>query len=203
LLEIRNTKVYGLDESMLRSGYPMRTEPMEEVYSNSTITKRARALGACKQGSGHDNFLKGIIVQFDLKYSLYFTKQMERYHWFDIISSGSTMHTITKRGDISEYCNKYVDKTIITFVNNIIDEYNREENTKVKYELFMKIISNLPSGFELWAGISTNYLQLKTMYNQRKNHKLKEDWGYFCTWCENLPMFTDLVLKGTKDVNGI
>jgi hypothetical protein len=42
-------------------------------------------------------------------------------------------------------------------------------------------------GFELWMGISTNYLQLKTIYNQRKHHKL-EDWKIFCNWIESLPM---------------
>lgn len=201
MLEIRNTEVYGLRESMLRSGYPMRTEPMEKVYNNAEIDKRAKNLGTCKPGSGHDNYLKGIIVQFDLKYSLYFTKQMERYHWFDIVSSSSTMHTITKRGDISEYCNEYVLPQTIESINRMIKRYNEVEDKEEKYNWFMHIISNLPSGFELWAGMSTNYLQLKTMYNQRKNHKLKEDWGYFCAWCESLPMFKEIVLQEKKNDN--
>lgn len=50
-------------------------------------------------------------------------------------------------------------------------------------------------GFEMWMTISTNYLQLKTIYSQRKNHKLKEDWGAFCKWCEELPMFLELTQK--------
>ena len=41
-----------------------------------------------------------------------------------------------------------------------------------KYEVFMKIISNCPLGLEKWMHISTNYQQLKTIYSQRKNHKL-------------------------------
>jgi hypothetical protein len=48
-------------------------------------------------------------------------------------------------------------------------------------------------GFELWMGISTNYLQLKTIYNQRKAHKL-EDWKYFCNWIESLPL-KDLIIS--------
>ena len=52
----------------------------------------------------------------------------------------------------------------------------------------MKCISNCPLGLELWMGITTNYLQLKTIYQQRKNHKLKEDWGVFCDMIEKLPM---------------
>jgi hypothetical protein len=49
-------------------------------------------------------------------------------------------------------------------------------------------------GYELWMGISTNYLQLKTIYFQRRNHKLDE-WKYFCKWIEKLPMFNNLILK--------
>lgn len=41
--------------------------------------------------------------------------------------------------------------------------------------------------------VSTNYLQLKTMYRQRKHHKLKEDWNAFCQMCEKLPMFLELI----------
>ena len=39
--------------------------------------------------------------------------------------------------------------------------------------------------------------QLKTMYYQRRNHKLKE-WHTFCDWCLTLPHFTDFVIK--KDI---
>jgi hypothetical protein len=37
----------------------------------------------------------------------------------------------------------------------------------------------------------TNYQQLKTMYIQRHNHKLKE-WHVFCDWCVSLPHFLEL-----------
>ena len=46
-------------------------------------------------------------------------------------------------------------------------------------------------GFCLGATMTTNYQQLKTMYHQRKYHKLKE-WGVFCKWCESLPQFIEL-----------
>ena len=38
----------------------------------------------------------------------------------------------------------------------------------------------------LTQGIVTNYLQLKTIYNQRKNHRLPE-WRLFCDWIKTLP----------------
>jgi hypothetical protein len=40
---------------------------------------------------------------------------------------------------------------------------------------------------------TTNYLQLRTIYHQRKNHKLKEDWGAFCDWIKSLPYSKELI----------
>lgn len=235
MIEIKNTKVYGLEESIIRSGYPHTVGEPDDLdecllFADKSERERAIKLGSVKSGSGHDCFIKGVTVQFDLKFSLYFTKQLQRYHFIDFISSQSTMHSITKM-DIKESCNKYVEQGIIDIVEYWVDLYNRFDEISVeqppcpvdsmmkeafhmekpvvyyvqynddvipltKYDIFMRIISNIPSGFEYWAGMTTNYLQLKSIFLQRKNHKLKEDWGYFCDWIEGLPMFKELVLKG-------
>lgn len=210
-MEIKNVKVAFLEESIIRSGYPMQFgEPKDLYYGDGYIDpdaksdsdkKRADKLSNTPVGSGHNNFLKGIIVQFDLKYPQYFTPQLQRYHWIDIISSQSKMHRLTSVENIGESCNKYVLPDVYDIVNELIFNYNslKEEdypvhmlsygkNISSKQEMFQYIISNLPMGYEMWMGVSTNYLQLKTIYNQRKNHKLKDDWGYFCDWIKTLPM---------------
>lgn len=208
MLEIKNVKVYGLNESIIRSGYPMKIGEPEDlndesielrIAPSSDSVNRSKRLADTPIGSGHSNYLKGIIVQFDLKYPQYVTPQLQRYNWIDIISSQSKMHKLTSIKDISPYCNKYVSKVICDEVNRLISMYNDEQKFKpktyrelkisndIKKELFHRIISSLPMGYELWMGISTNYLQLKTIYKQRKTHKL-EDWGLFCDWVESLPM---------------
>lgn len=238
MIEIKNTKIFGLEDAMVRSGYPHSVGPPLDLdgvfqFADSKDRKRSMSLGRVKSGSGHDCFLKGILVTFDLKYSLYFIKQLQRYHFIDFISSQSTMHSILNM-NIKESCNKYVDPKLIEVIKYWIDLYNRFDEISVeqqdcfvdsfmkeafqmekpriikyveynkdiklltKYDIFMRIISNLPAGFEYWAGMTTNYLQLKTIHKQRKNHKLKEDWGYFCHWIENLPMFKELVLGEKK-----
>lgn len=204
MVKIKNTCVVGLREAKIRSGFPMIAGEPVSLYDVSTenivdeMVKKAKdrsiKLGNVPSGSGHDNFLKGITVTFDIQYPLYFSKQMQRYHFMDFISSQSTMHTITARGDIKQFCNKYVNDEIIDIINAYIRKYNLAFNDENRYETFMKIVSNLPSGFQLWAGMTTNYLQLKTIYNQRYNHKLKEDWGVFCKWIEKLPEFKELCL---------
>lgn len=200
MLKIKHTQVLGINESLIRSGFSTRTgePPLQDYFFGASKKdyERGRKLGSKPSGSGHPNFLKGIIVQFDLKYSLYITKQLQRYHWFEIISSQSTMYTLTKRGNIDDCVNKYVSQYIINYVNGLIREYNCNKS----YSLFMQIVSNLPSGYEQWMGITTNYLQLKTIYQQRKNHELKEDYEYLCNWMVNLPHFKTLIL-GEKDPN--
>ena len=70
---IENTEVHGLTKSIIASGNAMRTvmdDNTVEAPSEKDI-KRARTLGKTGTGQGHDNFLNGIIVQFDLYAPLY------------------------------------------------------------------------------------------------------------------------------------
>lgn len=190
--KIENTQVYGLDNAIIKSGNPMRTEIADYINPSKKDITRAIKLGNAKSGSGHDCFLKGIIVQFDITAPLYWWKQAQRYSWLDFISSESTMHCIMKF-NLKEQCNKYVFTETIEKLEKLVTEYNSQE-TKDK-DLWYTIISNIPSGFHLGASMTTNYLQLKTIYNQRKGHKLTQEWGYFCDWCESLPMFNELCLE--------
>lgn len=210
MVEIKNVDVHDLWKSFARSGYPMMVgDPTLYDQDKEEVLKRVFTLGKAKSGSGHDNFLKGIHVSFDLKYPMYFSPELQRYNWISIVSSQSTMHRLTVAGgklDFHNMFNKYVDHMVIDVVQAYVENYNRlslgwdkniyateEEWNNEKYNQFMRAISNLPRGYEMWMGISTNYLQLKTIYKQRKNHKLKEDWGSFCDMCKELPYFLDLI----------
>lgn len=229
MLEVKNYEVYGLERAVKASGLPMSTDPDNVAYSD----KRASVLGNAKAGSGHDCFLKGIIVEARVKYPLYWTKQFQRYHFADIVSSQSTMHRVTKF-NIGEQCNEWVDRDIIDIIQDKVNAYNlmEKENLNTIYlvrnlhepykfyesdpkelsyymsndfvwtvkeiskkDLFMEIVSCLPSGFEMEMEIVTNYLQLKTIYQQRRHHKLP-DWKVFCDWIESLPNFKEFCLKG-------
>ncbi|HSQ90185.1 hypothetical protein [Romboutsia sp.] len=192
VLEISNDKVHGLSDSILASGYPMQTEVESNQYKIPVDgdVKRAKVLSGCKPGTGHDCFLKGIIVQFDVKASEYWYRQADRYTWFDYVSSQSKMHRLLKM-DIDENCNEWVDARIKAVLMEKICKYNQmvEDGGYTKLQLsyaFQEVVSNCPSGFMLTARKTTNYLQLKTMYNQRKGHKLQE-WRVFCEWVKTLP----------------
>ena len=181
---INNVNVYGLEESIAASGYPMATEIMNLVdikKAGEKSNERAKKLAKTAIGSGHDQFLTSIIVQFDLTFPLKAWVELQRYHFIDFCSSMSTMHRIINM-DIDKYCNKYVSENIKSILRAYILEY-KENPTE---ENFRKVIYNIPSGFEYTARLTTNYRQLKTIYSQRKNHRLP-DWKMFCEWIETLP----------------
>lgn len=185
-MKIKNRKVYGLEDAILASGYPMEFENKLKVVAEQKDYNRAERLGATNSGSGHDCYLKGIIYQADVTAPQYWWIQFQRYHFADIVSSQSKMHRITKM-NLDEQCNEYVLPETKDILQKLVDKYNSNKTS----DNFQKIIANTPMGLELKARITTNYLQLKTIYNQRRNHKLQE-WQYFCDELEQLPKFLSL-----------
>ena len=184
---ITNTKIYGLDESIVRAKYPMS---VDTSILNSDITKGILALSNCEKGTGHDQWLTGVIVQFDLTYPVKAWTEAERYTWLDFISSQSTMHRIAKF-DLDNQYSEYTDPRSIVIVKELVEKYNETKDP----EDYLRILMSNPCGFKLTAGMSTNYRQLKTIYAQRKTHRLPE-WREFCVWIETLPKFKELCLRG-------
>ena len=106
---MNNMEVYGLNESIKASKYPMSTNIS---LLNSDVTDTVKSLGAAPAGSGHDNFLNGIIVQFDLTFSLKAWTEMQRYHFIAKITNysretirqilnGTRTYTYYKKGKYS------------------------------------------------------------------------------------------------------
>ena len=194
---ISNIKVYDLEESMRAAGYPMRTNLNEAPDFTKDWDRAQRLTKASKFNAAHAQFLTGIVVNFDLTFSNKAWVEAERYRFLNFVSSQSTMHCITKFG-LRAQCNKYVDERIITIVQEYIDLYNSltaqdEETIEFKKNLYLKILYNLPPGFQLTARMTTNYRCLLNIYNQRHDHRLPE-WREFCNQLlEELPFFRELV----------
>lgn len=209
-MKVDNIKVYDLEESIIASGYPMRIniedmrmeacyfmdclnhapwEVEEDIINANKRFDVAKKLGTTEKGEGHDQFLTGIRVAFDLTFTNKAWVELERYRFIDFVSSQSTMHRISKF-DLKQQYNEYVDERIIDIMEELKDRYN-ETGDKEDY---LKLLYSNPSGFQLTARLTTNYRALKTVYSQRKNHRLPE-WREFCEWIETLPYFKELCLK--------
>lgn len=215
MLEISNVKVYDLKESVIACRNAMRTEmPEYTIEEFKKSLERAKTLAKCGGGSGHSNFRKGIRVSFDIKYPNYISPELQRYNFVDIVSSSSKMHKLMSM-DLDFACNKYVPQIFIDEMRKLVVLYKEikdsteyhlhvfkfRDGTRIfaknkqeaLYYAFMQCISACPQGIELFMRCSTNYEQLATIYRQRKNHKLKEDWGAFCDFIKSLPYSKELI----------
>lgn len=209
---VKNAKVFGLEDSIRRSKFPMAVD----ISSLSdTLTNTALSLAQSERGAGHDQWLTGVIVQFDLTFTIKAWVEAERYHFFDFVSSQSTMHRIAEFPVERQVC-KYVDNDAVALVNKKLADYKHYEAKirdlkasgvqddrlksvqEEKAEAYLRLLYNTPVGFMLTAGMTTNYRQLKTIYAQRKAHRLPE-WRAFCKWIETLP-HSELI-TGKKETN--
>ena len=210
MANITNTEVFGLASSIYRSGYPMmdkaptanefrkNVEDIEKCIAKNDVSnphiKRAIKLGNAK-GGGHDQFLTGITVTFDLTISNKALVEAERYTFLNFISSMSSMHRASVF-KIGSCCNNYVSDIEIKEaerLQKIYNDINEKLYTDDKKQAYLNLLYNMPSGFELMAGMVTNYRCLKNIYAQRKNHRLP-DWRIVCDWIEKLPYFKELCL---------
>lgn len=215
-MKISNVRVYDLDESLVASGYPMRTKlhmgpPTENDFRRGHNLSLATT---GENGNGaHDQFLTGIRVNFDLTCTNKMWVEAERYRFLEFVSSQSTMHRITKF-DIKNCYNSHVDDRIINIMAEKVEEYNAlaAEKDRISKEInitegstilrdfsialakkYLEILYSNPAGFELTARMTTNYRCLKNIYKQRKDHRLPE-WREFCKWIETLPYAQQLIL---------
>ena len=180
---VTDAVVYGLDESVKRAKYPMSTDISKLT---TELTDGLKHLANSKKGGGHDNWLNGIVVQFDLTMTVKAWTEAERYHFLDFVSSQSTMHRIADF-DLDNQYTEYTDPRIVEIVKELRDRYDQTNDP----EDYLRLLMSNPCGFRLTAGMTTNYRQLKTIYAQRRNHRLPE-WREFCRWIELLP-HSDLI----------
>lgn len=208
-MKLEKVRVYDLEESMIASGYPMRTEFDEEEVSDKTL-KRCKNLTKASNGNGaHGQWMTGVRVAFDLTCTNKMWVEAERYRFLEFVSSQSTMHRITKF-DLDKSYNEYVDSRVVDIMKEKIAEYNticeiesalpkdvnqqfrREFYAYAKRQKYLEILYTNPAGFELTARITTSYRCLLNIYIQRHDHRLPE-WRDFCAELLKLPYFPELV----------
>jgi hypothetical protein len=207
-MKIENIKVYDLEESLIASGYPMRTE-LPSRHADEKDIKRGMKLTKASNGNGaHGQWLTGVRVAFDLTCTNKMWVEAERYRFLEFVSSQSTMHKITKFNLDGQYC-EYVDPRVVEIMKEKVEEYNklketfdllpkgvsdklRQDMNEVLKNKYLEILYTNPAGFELTARMTTNYRCLLNIYIQRRDHRLPE-WREFCQQLLELPLFKEIV----------
>ena len=210
-MKIDNVKIYDLEESLIASGYPMRTEAVMREPDEKDWKRGIKLTEASDRNPAHAQFLTGIRVNFDLTCTNKMWVEAERYRFLEFVSSQSTMHRITKFNLRDQY-NQYVDHRIIEIMeekliqyqalekelNELMEhdnyEYDEKRLKNLKHQKYMELLYSNPAGFELTARMATNYRSLRNIYLQRHDHRLQE-WRDFCAWIETLPYDNELLIR--------
>ena len=198
-MRITNLQVYDMNNAIRASGYPMKAFldfDAQHRYIDDLDWKRAVSLSSRESSEGHDNFLSGILVSFDLTCTIKMWTEFERYHFAQIVSSQSTMHRLVKM-ELDTAFTPYTDPEIVNRLKVLQNRYNEDPSTIN----FLTLLYSCPTGLHLTARVTTNYRQLKTMIKQRHNHRLPE-WRDFCTQIvSQCPLAYEFLVKGEKEHN--
>lgn len=160
-------------------------------------------------GPEHRKFLRQIFVTVDITAPLYWWKEFDTYKISTTANSTSTMHKLTSKPitldcfEIDDYfselaCDDGTDKWPINeylenhiwFLEMLRQKYI--ETNDVRY--WKELVRWLPEGWlqtRTWTG---DYETLRSMYHQRKNHKLTE-WHQFCDFIETLPYAKEFIME--------
>ena len=174
---VSNVKIYDLEESIIASGYPMRTKAEGREVEDKDLNRGKNLVKASLKGNtAHHQFLTGIRVNFDLTFTNKAWVEAERYRFLEFVSSQSTMHRITKF-DLDTTYIEYVDPRAIEIMKELVKEYNENPTA----DNYLKVLYTNPAGFKITARMTTNYRCLRNIYIQRHDHRLPE-WRAFCKW---------------------
>ena len=207
-MKITNTEVYGFEASLRGMRNPMNSWHLQDsvpYYCMPDILWDATFIGPndmdlakrlIKAGNEHCKFLRQIQVWADFEMPLYWWSEFDTYK-FNTKNSCSTMHKLFNAKKEIELDDFVYSKEDINTLNFIIRELNSLRKRYLETKDFNYVIRGkrlLPTSFKQKRTVNTNYAELINIYNQRKNHRLKEEWqDVFCKWCEELPYFKEFL----------
>ena len=161
----------------------------------------------CNAGDpSHYKFIRMIQVWADIQAPRFWWSEADTYGVGVVKNSQSTMHRLMKDGvskndldyiwGFDNYLDDEMNATLET-LDYIIEMYNKTEGIE-KENYFRMAKSFLPECFMQTRMVNLNYQVLRNMYNQRKNHRLK-DWNIdFVNWINTLPLGQELIKNEWK-----
>ena len=166
-----------------------------------------------KGGAEHRKFLRQIFVSVDITAPLYWWKEFDTYKVSVTANSTSTMHKLastpitldcfeTDDYDPNLSCAEDPERemddlnNISTFTEDLIMVL---ENLRQKYlatkdmRYWKELVRWLPESWLQTRTVTMDYENLRSMYFQRKGHKLTEWRDAFIQWVESLPYAKELI----------
>lgn len=220
-MEFRNTEVWGFRHAIFSMRNPMDSWSRSDSYFYDNEFLKDNPYNMCdyhigendlklaqsllKGGNEHSKYMRMIHVAVDVDMPRYYWSELDTYH-FGTKNSCSTMHRLLNNPnpitlDMFVICEEDLDwwTNTIEKLEQLRQEYkNIQSTTKDKVtmdRLLVRAKRMLPEGFLQLRTWDTNYAELRNIYFQRRNHRLKEEWvDTFCKWVESLPYAEELII---------
>ena len=166
-------------------------------------------------GNEHAKFMRQIFVSVDISAPLYWWKEFDTYKVGTVANSTSTMHKLSSAPitmEMFEFDDNADDLVVsqgksvsgeweYVFSDYIEDIVDMCENLRLKFKetgdaaYWRALVQILPNAYVQTRTVTMSYANLRNIYFQRKNHKLKE-WDFFCDWIKTLPYSGELITIG-------
>lgn len=217
-MKFEKTQVFNFDGAIRGMRNPLNSWSKSDSYfdDNGNFIVGENDLGLMqrliKSGTEHSKFMRMIHVCVDVDMPRYWWSEADTYH-FNTKNSCSTMHKLLNNNDpitldLFVLCDEDKDWWINTVnkLEGMRQEYKNiqstTKDTKQMNRLLVRAKRMLPEGFLQMRTWDTNYAELRSIYFQRKNHRLKEEWvDTFCKWVESLPYAKELIMYDGKEDN--
>ena len=175
-------------ENWLSENGILNLNPIQQLANIAYIGPKDMKLAQTLINSGpeHRKFLRQIFVSVDITAPLYFFKEFDTYKIGTTANSTSTMHKLTSKpitldcfetDDFNEDLEYYKGNTTGMLSEIIIEqlEYLRQKYLETKDKKYWKeLVRWLPESWLQTRTWSANYEVVRSICQQRRNHKLNE-----------------------------
>ena len=203
MMNIKTLEVAGIYPALQGMRLPMMSRSKSDTLpSIEGVCSIGEAdMGLCKRlikgGNEHAKYLRMIQVWADVDMPRYWWSEADTYK-FGVKNSESTMHRLLNNQNpitLDLFVYNEEDKDIMKTVVDRLEELRKEYLQTKDFNLVVRAKRILPEGFLQMRTWNTNYAELRNIYMQRKNHRLKEEWlDVFLEWVKTLPYAEELIM---------
>lgn len=196
-MKFENIEVYNFKNAARGMRNPLESWDKSDTVGNTIgpndLTLMKKLIAA---GPEHSKFMRQIFVSVDISAPLLWWKEMDQYKVGTTTDSCSTMHCIHKKPfalsdfDIHDKDNPML-RDMIIYLNKLRSEYLETKGKDTWYSM----IELLPSCYIQKRTWTADYAVVRSIVNQRRNHKLDYWTVHFIQdFVNGLPYAEDLLL---------
>lgn len=209
-MRFENTEVWGFKHALRGMRNPLESWAKSDSSFEENADIGENDMGLAHRliagGTEHRKFMRQIFVSVDITAPIYWWKEFDTYKVGTVANSTSTMHKLASQ-PITRECFEIDDLDEEIFAEYEIETIiNICEKLRVKYlenkdkKYWKELVRWLPEGWNQTRTVTMNYENLRTIYFQRRAHKLNEWSGTdnaeltnFIAWVKSLPYAEELI----------